>query len=311
MGNVSTVQAPTTQAEMDSRRQQLEAMTAGSRPVAPRPSVTPQSKFQVDIAGDGRTSTANLGTQQWTKAMPVRPGNVVIPGVGETTIEAARLAGLLPEGFDKPAGTNNPAAGNPAGKNEPATKDETARGETAEGEDGDIVLPESTQEADRILEDLAGRIGEDAVVGSLRDVAESGIIPDELPAGVSPEQVTSIVEGVTAQADAMLQPSGASVEMLQELLTDDELREARVATIHMDRGRMAHLGKLAVSRLETLPKTDPQAFGEMLDGMPANERRLIQQDEASGEWFLKGTTPLSFGTAVRMGIIKVGRPASR
>lgn len=122
--------------------------------------------------------------------------------------------------------------------------------------------------------------------------------------------MSAIVEGFTAQANAVLKalPAGvASVDMLLETLNDGELREARMATIHNDREKLAHLGRTALGRMETLPYQSPSAFEALIADMPAKERKALTRNEA-GEWIvtIPGRGAMSFGSAVRAGVVRVG-----
>ncbi|RWD31824.1 MAG: hypothetical protein E5W94_02315 [Mesorhizobium sp.] len=282
-----------------------EAMAAAAQArntPAAAPSVQTSRKVQVDSFGDGRQVAKDLSARTVTTERQVRPGNVIIPGVGETTIEAARLAGLLPPGFDGPVGGKSAA---PAGNQQGAQQQQ---GQSApEGStDGD-----ATDLAAVVMETLAGALGADAVESGIWQAAETGDIEGSIPAGVTEDAVAAIVEGFTAQADAVLKalPAGvASVDMLMETLNDWELREARMATINNDREKLAHLGRTALDRMETLPYQDPAVFDTLIADMPANERKALTFNEERGEWVVKvpGRQAMSFGAAVRAGIVRVG-----
>ncbi|RUV75959.1 MAG: hypothetical protein EOR30_16865 [Mesorhizobium sp.] len=278
-----------------------EAAQARNTPAA-APSVQTSRKVQVDTFGDGRQAAKDLSARTVTTERQVRPGNVIIPGVGETTIEAARLAGLLPPGFDGPAGGKSAApAGNQQGAQQQGQSD-APEGST----DGD-----ATDLAAAVMETLAGALGADAVESGIWQAAETGDVEGSIPAGVTDDAVDAIVEGFTAQANAVLKalPAGvASVDMLMETLNDGELREARMATINNDREKLAHLGRTALGRMETLPYQDPAAFDTLIADMPANERKALSFNEERGEWVVKvpGRQAMSFGAAVRAGIVRVG-----
>jgi len=64
---------------------------------------------------------------------------------------------------------------------------------------------------------------------------------------------------------------------------------------------------VAVDRLVALPETDPETFQALIDEMSPEHRKMIRHDKKSGEWRLNsapGMPEISFGTAVRMGIIR-------
>jgi hypothetical protein len=94
--------------------------------------------------------------------------------------------------------------------------------------------------------------------------------------------------------------------MLMETMTDDELREARRATLMGDSAKLQHLGQQSVARLATLPSADPEAFADMIADMRPNERKALSQTEG-GEWIVTvpGKPAMSFGAAVRAGIVRV------
>ena len=95
--------------------------------------------------------------------------------------------------------------------------------------------------------------------------------------------------------------------MLQEVLTDDELRDARRATLAKSNDMLQDLGRAAVDRLAKLPKTDPRGFQEMVDKMDAKSKEMLRFDRQQGDWIL--TMPdgnqMSYGAAVRLGIIRL------
>lgn len=282
---------------------QAAAAQARNIPTA-APSVQTSRKVQVDTHGDGRQVAKDLSARTVTTERQVRPGNVIIPGVGETTIEAARAAGLLPPGFDGPVGgkTAAPTGNQEQGEQQPKGN----QSETPESTAGD-----ATDLAAAVMDTLAGAMGADAVESGIWQAAETGDIESSTPQGVTEDAVSAIVEGFTAQANAVLRalPSGvASVDMLLETLNDGELREARMATIHNDREKLAHLGRTALGRMEALPYQSPGAFEALIADMPANERKALTFNEERGEWVVKvpGRQAMSFGTAVRARIVRVG-----
>ncbi|RVD15564.1 MAG: hypothetical protein EOS73_03755 [Mesorhizobium sp.] len=276
------------------------AAQARSTPSA-APSVQTNRKVQVDTHGDGRTVTKDLSPRSVDTQRQLRPGNVLIGGV-ETSIEAARAAGLLPPGFDGPAGNNTNA--NPAGNHQ--GDEQQSKGETLEATGGD-----ATDLAAMVMDTLADALGNDAVETGIWQAAETGDYEGSTPQGVTEDARAAIIEGFTAQANAVLRslPAGvASVDMLTETLNDAELREARMATIHNDREKLAHLGRTALGRMETMPYQNPQGFEALIADMPAAERKALSFNEERREWMVKlpGKQAMSFGSAVRAGIVRVG-----
>jgi hypothetical protein len=91
-----------------------------------------------------------------------------------------------------------------------------------------------------------------------------------------------------------------------ELCTDDELRDARRATIHNSSERLEEIGRAAVERLASLPMRDPEEFAERLEGMSTAERKALRRT-ANGEWTVTvpGYPEMAFGAAVRTGIVKL------
>lgn len=263
------------------------------------------TKYQVDVRGDGSMVASQGGAQTHYIPQP-RPGMVVIPGLGETTVEAAKAAGLLPAGFQEP-GAGNAAAPGTVGAPQAAQ-----------------ATPKSAQEAitadapthEKLLGNLAEKVGPDNMRHGVFHAAEIGDAKEALAAGVVTEaQVSTLVQGYTDQANAALQaiPGGASasVDMLSEVLTDDELRHCRTATIMGDMGKLQHYGQQALNRFEALPRNNARAFADLIADMPAAEREALRYDEDSKEWTVSipGKAPMSFAKAVRAGLVRVERRA--
>lgn len=144
----------------------------------------------------------------------------------------------------------------------------------------------------------------------LEAVAESGDIEsimDRLPEGFQAVQAKQVMAGYVAQANHTLSAVGSTVPMLEEFLDDDELRNARRATLSNSPDMLHELGRAAVDRLAALPQKDPKAFQEMVDGMDAKSKEMLRYDRQRGAWIM--TMPdgskMSYGAAVRMGIITV------
>ncbi|RLP26596.1 hypothetical protein [Mesorhizobium sp. YM1C-6-2] len=256
---------------------------------------------QVDVSPDGRQIVRDNGRREAATAQPLREGHVIIPGLGETTIEAARAAGLLPPGFQEAGKTLAAPAGNhqvelQAQQQQPSGDQEAPKG-----------APDATDVAERVIGSLVGKLGGETVSDGIFLAAETGDFDSAIPPGVEEADVEALVEGFVQQANAILKSAGsASVPMLTETLTDAELREARLATIHNDKEKLAHFGNLAVQRMETLPYQDAEAFADLIADMPAEERKALSKNSA-GEWIvtIRGRA-MTFGEAVRAGLVRVG-----
>ncbi|MBU0583020.1 MAG: hypothetical protein KKB66_10950 [Alphaproteobacteria bacterium] len=304
MGDFKTFQVTSDNALDTLAAAEADRRNAASAPQT-QPSVQVSRKMQVDTYADGRQVLKDIGTKQTSIDTPLRPGHVIIPGLGETSIDAARAAGLLPSGFDQPAGTKTPA--NPAGTNTGATGQQNAASE----KEAVATAPDATDAAAAVLDTLSASLGSETVTDSIWLAAETGDIEGCTPKGVSVDHAAAIVEGFTAQANAVLNSStngAASVEMLSHTLTDAELREARMATIHNDKEKLAHFGKMALGRMETLPYQKPDMFEALIADMPAAERKALTFNADRGEWVVTvpGRGSMPFGSAVRAGIVRIG-----
>lgn len=262
------------------------------------------NKVQVDHRGDGSVAVSQGGATTTYIAQP-RPGMVHIPGLGETTVAAAKAAGLLPEGFQEPGAGNAAAPGTvgapqQAPQNAPkASQDDT---------------PADAPAHEKLLGGLAEKIGTDNMRYGVYSAADIGDASDAIAKGVVTEaHVETLVQGFTEQANealrAMPGSAAVSVDMLSEVLSDEELRHCRTATIMGDTGKLQHYGRQALNRFETLPYKDPTAFSALIADMPAAEREALRYDETSREWTVNipGRAPMSFAKAVRSGIVWVGR----
>jgi hypothetical protein len=105
----------------------------------------------------------------------------------------------------------------------------------------------------------------------------------------------------------MLSGVGASVNMLMETLSPDELRDARRATVAGDSVKLQHLGSRAVEMLASMPTADPEAFSEMVEAMTHEKERAALSRAENGDWLvtIPGKAPMNFGAAVRAGIVRV------
>lgn len=285
--------------ELTQLRSYLE--TRDGSPSRAEASVHPVEKHSVSFDGKGNQVTQNLAPQS-VSVQQVRPGHVIIPGLGETTVEAARAAGLLPEGFKQ--------AGVPSGASATAqqTQQQQQNNNTSAKGDDQIVMPEVVKVADNALANIGEIIGRDAVNDALWLAAETGEAPTELPSNIPTEVVDHIVTGAVAQADAVLKTTGANVALLDEMLTPAEARQARTATITRGDQALQKLGREALSRLEVMPSRSPAEFAEWISTLPTDERKALSQDQ-NGSWSITvpGRPTMSWGAAVRAGIVRVER----
>lgn len=295
---------------------------AGTAHIPAGPSVRVASKSELTVDGKGNAASKSLGVAEATLATPLRPGHVFIPGFGETTIEAATNAGLIApqgvpsSGFKSPvAQRSNVAAGTTtnsiveAPSDSEDREDGEARPEAGTAEAALLAAREgAVDDASKTIQAIEQFHGAHVVDQGLSDASDSGYLPDadQLPQGVTMDHVSKIVAGYTASANDTLSGVGASVNMLMETLTEDELREARRATIMSDNVKMQHLGRQAVDRLAKLPNVDPETFAGMLEDMRPQERKALSQN-SQGEWIVTvpGASAMSFGAAVRAGIVRV------
>lgn len=275
------------------------------------------SKQQVNIQGgvmSSATSTYKDGSNT-AYVSQVKPGYIEVPGLGQTPIDAAKAGGLIPQNWveGQPLPFDNAPATQGRSK---AAQDGTPTGSKEGADKGPETSPEVAHAAH--LAKLAGGVldqvnnahGTATTDGLLEAVAESGDIEsimDRLPEGFQAVQAKQVMAGYVAQANHTLSAVGSTVPMLEEFLDDDELRNARRATLSNSPDMLHELGRAAVDRLAALPQKDPKAFQEMVDGMDAKSKEMLRYDRQRGAWIM--TMPdgskMSYGAAVRMGIITV------
>lgn len=275
-----------------------------------RPAALTSDRHEVIIQGG---QVAEVKSASKTLGVPTgyaeqsRPGFVKIPGAGETTIAAAKAAGLLPHTWQE--GDKLPFDGAPergSDKSAKATPDDTEKAPDAPKEL--TVAEHRAKVAGELLDRADKALGAEVTDSFLNAAVESGELPEEgLPAGFTPTMVKQVYQGFVAQADAVLAPVGASVALLQDMLSDDELRQARQHTLAKNSDDLAELGRAAVNRLAQLPQTDPEGFMQMVADMSPAERKCINFDKKRGEWLVSipGKPVTSYGAAVRMGLVRV------
>ncbi|MGE3367009.1 MAG: hypothetical protein AB7I34_26615, partial [Rhizobiaceae bacterium] len=258
---------------------------------------------RVEVRSDGSMVQTELNKGRAYADIGLPPGQIMIPGFGVTDIQSAKYAGILPhsyrEGdplpFDAPAGEN---ASTPTGK----------QGGTESGNDG--AVKDATDHAAAVLDNLVARLGGNVVEDTIWEYADSMIDPLDgpLPHGVSAQQVTQLEDGFTLQADRVLSGVRASVALVEEVLTNEEIRQVRTATISGDKGKLEHFGRIAATRFEDMPNKDPKAFAELVELMSATERKALTQN-ATGEWIVTvpGRDPMPYWQAVRAGLVRIGK----
>lgn len=317
MGNFIEVNTPPSQEEMVRLEKQLSSALGKER--APSPGFVAKAVNTggfVDVTiRDGKetvtTHTKPLNGNTAYAVQPTRPGHVVIPGYGETTIAAAICAGVLPEGWTPERGFDKPAegkAGNLAGnQNQAARSNDTDKQAEVDAPGITPAMKASVEEASRVLDRADQTIGADLTTHHLSAMADSGIISAEgLPEGISEADVQRVYAGFVAQSNAALAEVGASVPMLQEMLDNDQLRVARQAAVGQNGDVLKQLGEIAHGRLAKLPETNPEAFAEMVAGMSEQERAVLHRNKDNGHWTVRipGKPEMSFALAVRRGIVR-------
>lgn len=269
-----------------------------------RPKAEIASKQEVVWQGGEITKATSMFKTQdavtFHAVAPTRPGYVAIPGFGETTVEAAKAGGLIPQDWKE--GDASPFA-------DPAKGDNSSEAGTKDGKGDDhSVAQHQAKVAGGILDAVDKAHGSALTDALIERAVETGELPlDMVPQGFSEVQMKQVEAGYIAQANAVLAPVGASVTMLQEMMTDAELLQARRATLAGSKEELAALGQTAVARLAQLPKTDPEGFAQMVADMPPAERKCIHFDNKRKEWMVKipGKPLASFGSAVHNGLIRI------
>lgn len=299
-------------------QQQLEDQQAGMKAgtfdnikittAAVHTSTMKDGQFSVDTVNKG--FGPNGGTAYANATL--RPGHVVIPGVGETTIDAAKAGGLLPQSYREgdPLPFDNAPKAAPDGNPKGAQADANA---ADEADADDSPAAHRAKVASDILQGVDQVHGAHVTDGLISHAVENGGDPetvlDMLPEGVSEVQAKQVYAGYMAQAENTLaeRAPSASIAMMSEVLTEDQLRAARMAVVNGDTDGFVNIANAAVDHLANMPKLDPEGFKEMLEDMPAEERKALRYDRLSNDWrvTIPGQPEMSFGAAVRMGLVRV------
>ncbi|MGC4025833.1 MAG: hypothetical protein QM744_12175 [Mesorhizobium sp.] len=285
-----------------------KALNAHSKAAKSGPIYLDVSKTKATVQISGGVNGAPVKMEQMANKVqtattkPGLPaGMIEIDGM-VTTIDAAVAGGLISreeaqaaQGFKQPAKATKPEAGQP---------------KTQEVSDNDATISEAEKAvhaASASLVRLDEALGSEAVDAVLGDVAETGEIDfDSLPEGVDQGQAIQVIGGFIASAQSTLKGVGASIDLIDSLLTPEELRECRHATVAGDHAKLRHYGSRAVELFANLPISDPEAFQEMVDLMTPAERKALTQGE-EGDWrvTIPGKGTMAFGVAVRQGLVRV------
>jgi hypothetical protein len=219
-----------------------------------------------------------------------------------TSIEAARAGRILDqaievnERFDKGTPHRTAPQASPQSKAEGAGNQndkQSARGAPGEGD--------AVAKAVATLNQATEVLGADTVQALQHDVISSGELPAELPQGVSREGLDVVVAGYTAEANATLSGTGASVETLTGMLTEHELADARMSVFQGNDARLQELGREANKRLQLLPERDPASMKELTAGWPHEVKIVVRGDET---WVETPGWKMPWAAAVRAGKVK-------
>lgn len=298
---------------LEALQEQLHKATAKARsgqlPAAPQHIVA--KTITVDTFGNGETritSYAKDGSAT-AYATPARQGMIHVPGMGETSIAAAKAGGLIPHTWNEGDPLPFELAPTAGGSNKAAGDKPSATGSDASAAgDGPSVMEHRAKVASSILSGVDQFHGSHVTDKFLNDAVNSDELPDPdtLPAGVTGEMAKQVYAGFMAQAENTLSGVGANVALLSEFCTDDELRQARQATVFGASDRLQEIGKAAIERLARMPEQDPEGFREMVEGMTAEERKMLHK-RGDGGWTLRtpGHPEMSFGAAVLAGLVRI------
>ena len=256
-------------------QESLKALAARTREAEQARRPTASNLMRTNVASHGTIEiaggSASLNTGRAMTATAVsspRPGMVTVGGM-TTTIEAAKAAGLVAQDYD-PSFRAGVAAAPQPNQQAPQPNPQVQQQQQPQSKDENTIKA-TTEQAKAInastaaIEQANEAIGNFAVSSLLEDAVVSGDIPTTPPKGISAEQVSAIVAGYTAQANAVLADTGATAELLSDMLNANELRAARLAVHRGNDGELKELGRRAFSRLLSLPN-DPANLKAMTSG---------------------------------------------
>lgn len=207
----------------------------------------------------GKASIVSGSTHRATAVSSPRPGMVTVNGM-TTTIEAAKAAGLISPDYQPSFNAGVAAA--------PQSNQQQAQVQQQPQSNDENTIKATAEQAKAItastaaIEQANEAIGNFAVSSLLEDAVVSGDIPSAPPKGISAEQMSAVIVGFEAQANAVLSESGATVSLLNDMLNENELRAARLATYRGNDRELRDLGNKAMDRLAKLPN-DPALFKAM------------------------------------------------
>jgi hypothetical protein len=210
----------------------------------------------------GRATITSGATSHGSAVSSPRPGMVTVGGM-TTTIEAAKAGGLIPQDYD-PSFKAGVAAAPTSNQQQQAPAQEQT-------DPSNEITVSSAEQAEAIkaatdaISHANSAIGQTAVNAMTEETVVSGELPQHLPAGIGNEQVSAVVAGYTAQANAVLADTGATVDLLTDMLSDNELRAARLAVYRGNDAELRDLGNRAMDRLVKLPN-DPATFKALTAG---------------------------------------------
>lgn len=301
---ISPEQLAVWQRQLDGTPEQ-KAQRTGFRPagmVAKLEEVT----IQNGVITSAKSTAKSQSGIKTAYATPTEPGFIQLPGGGKTSVDAAKAGGLVPHTWNE----GDPLPFDQAPKRAPTDAPKATPDGTQDGSPDATHSEHLAKLAGEVLrgvDQVHGPQVTDALVDQVADNGDPDSILDQLPNGVSPVHVKQVMAGYIAQANDMLSTVGASVPLLEQMLDADELRHARRATLSNVPEEMTRLGQMAVDRLAQMPKTDPETFREMVEGMDPKARQMIRHDRNTGEWIvtLPGHPSMTYGAAVRLGLVKV------
>lgn len=272
----------------------------------------PRASHAVTFA-DGHVQHVSRGVERSTpRPNDLQPGYVRLANGTTTTYDAARAAGLLGtivehSDADHRWGRLPPEDGRATHRLSTDEEDNSQSAqEQREPAEAGAQLNVTAEDKATIeagasaLKSVNTALGSETVSAAIDDVVVSGELPTELPSGASTEQVNAIVAGLTAQANAVLSDTGVTINLLNEMLDGNDLREARRAVYLNDDQTLRELGAKAMRRLERLPE-NPADF----KALTADFGPKVEVHRTNGETWV--TTPnwnMSWFEAVRTGRIK-------
>jgi hypothetical protein len=246
-------------------QQSLKDLAAATRAAeqASRPSsgslMRTNAATNASIVMQGGRATITAGATSHASAVSSpRPGMVTVGGI-TTSIEAAKAGGVIPQDYQP--GFKAGVAAAPQSNQQPQVQQQPQQPQSND----ENTIKATAEQAKSInastaaIEQANEAIGNFAVSSLLEDAVVSGDIPATPPKGISAEQVSAVIVGFEAQANAVLSETGASVSLLNDMLNESELRAARLATYRGNDRELRDLGNKAMDRLAKLPN-DPATF---------------------------------------------------